>query len=88
MLRVTVEMLPGGFAPARKVLATMHISNLSNLADASDYRVETAEAKNTLTGEPARRAESKVTDHARRQSVWTLIEKACAAISTAEFREL
>jgi hypothetical protein len=88
MLRVTVEMLPGGFAPARKVLATMLISNLSNLADASDYRVETAEAKNTLTGEPARTAESRVSNHPRRQSVWTLIEKACAAISNAKFREL
>jgi hypothetical protein len=87
MLTVTVEMLPLSFDPTRKVLATVHIFNLSSLADTSDYRIETVETKNTLTGEPARRGESKVANHPRPQPVLALIEKACATISKAEFKE-
>eukprot|EP01035_Chromulina_nebulosa_P034429 gene34429-46193_t len=86
MLKITVELVPGGYLPARRTLASMWVSNQSDLADTSDYRIETVEGRNGLTGAPPRTAVCKVEGHDRRQSVWALLEKACAGIMRAEFR--
>jgi hypothetical protein len=80
MLTITIELLPGDFAPMRRTVASMRISNISNLADFSDYRVEAMESANPLTGEPTRNAECMVLGHDRRQSVWALVAKACEEI--------
>ena len=56
MLRVIVELIPGGFGPLRRTIGSIRISNLSDLADLSDYRVEMREAANPLAGTPARNA--------------------------------
>ena len=83
MLKITVALVPGGFEPLRRTLATMAIANLSNLADRSDYRVEATENQNKLAELPARSICVEVTDHDRRQSVWVLIAKAAAAVASA-----
>lgn len=75
----------GGFEPMRRTIASMRISNMSNLADCSDYRIEAMEAANALTGDPARNAECMVLAHDRRQSVWALLEKACHEILKANY---
>jgi hypothetical protein len=46
MLVVKVELVPGGFEPMRRTVASMRIWNLSDLADVSDYRVEGTERAN------------------------------------------
>jgi hypothetical protein len=88
MLVVTVELVPSGFEPMRRTIASMRISNLSHLADCSDYRVEALERANPLTGSPMRSAECIVPAHARKQSVWALLQRACEEIIRADFVEL
>jgi hypothetical protein len=80
MLVVTVELVPAGISPIRRTIASMRISNVSDLADVSDYRVEAEEGANPLTGDPPRRAECLVSAHARMQSVWALLQRACEEI--------
>jgi hypothetical protein len=88
MLRVTIELVPGGFAPAGRIIATMRVANVSDLADISDYRIEAAEGSNPLTGTPQRSASCEVTGHDRRQSVWVLVAKAAEAACKAEHDEM
>jgi hypothetical protein len=85
MLRLTIELVPGGFEPLRRTIASMRISNMSDLADCSDYRVEAMETANALTGDPARNTECMVLDHDRKQSVWALLAKACHEILKANY---
>jgi hypothetical protein len=80
MLVITVELVPGGFAPMRRTIASMRISNLSDLAPISDYRVEATEAGNPLTGTPPRKGDCIVRGHDRAQSVWALLAKASQEI--------
>jgi hypothetical protein len=88
MLKVTIELVPGGFAPMRRTIGSMRISNMSNLADLSDYRVEAIESANALTGDPSRNAECMVLAHDRKQSVWALLAKACEEVVKVDFVEL
>jgi hypothetical protein len=69
----------------RRTIASMQISNMRDLADCSDYRVEAVEAANKLTGDPARNAECMVLAHDRKQSVWALLAKACLEILKANY---
>jgi hypothetical protein len=85
MLRVTIELVPGGYDPLRRTIASMSIGNVSDLADISDYRIDAVESANPMTLKPARSATCTVLRHDRRQSVWSLISKAATAIQEAEF---
>jgi hypothetical protein len=87
MLKITIDLIPGGFAPLKRTIATMRIANLSDLADCSDYRIEATEGRNPLTGDPPRSASCEVTGHDRRQSVWALVAKAAEAACEAEYGE-
>jgi hypothetical protein len=88
MLRVIVEIVPGGYRELRRSIASMAIANISDLASISDYRVEGMESANHLAGTPSRSATCTVHGHDRRQSVWALIAKAAAELEKAEFDEL
>jgi hypothetical protein len=88
MLVVTVDIVMGGIGPLRWTIGSMRISNRSNLADVSDYHVESMEAANPLTGAPCRSAEAVVRAHRRKQSAWALLQRACEEIIKAEFTEL
>ena len=88
MLRITIDLVPSGFEPMSRTIATMHISNESDLADVSDYRVVAMEAANGLTGEPAGNAGCEVLAHSRRQRVWALLQRACEEIMEADWVEL
>ena len=57
MLVVTVELLPGGAESLRRCIATTRMSNESDLADMSTYRVTAMEPTRRLTGSPADIAE-------------------------------
>lgn len=76
MLVVNIELLPGGADSLRRSIATMRISNVTDLADLSTFRVTAMESASRLTGHPAGIAECEVADHSRRQRVWALIQRA------------
>jgi hypothetical protein len=88
MLKLTVELHPGGISELRRTLATMTVANQSNLADTSDYRVVAMEGANPLTGAPPRRCVFKIAAHERRQSVWKLISAAIREMERAKCGEL
>jgi hypothetical protein len=88
MLQVTIELIPGGFEPMRRVIGTMHISNMSNLVDLCDYAVSATEGANPAAGIPASITESVVLGHDRRQRVWAVIQRACEEIMKADWVEL
>jgi hypothetical protein len=88
MLRVTVELIPGGYQPFRRTIATMNIGNVTDLADVSDYKIHATEAANPLTTTPPRSASGVVSRHDRRQSVWALIAKAADEITRVKFNDV
>lgn len=89
MIRVTVELLPGGYAGfARRTIGMMHLANVSDLADVSDYEVMIMEAANGLAATPSRTASWELTGHDRAQSVWMLIRAALASLEEADWEEL
>jgi hypothetical protein len=83
MIRVMVEVLPGGYAEFRRTIGRMYIANISDLAPRSDYRVDLSEGDNPFAGTKAFTRTVYVRDHDRNQSVWSLI--AAAAAKGAEF---
>ena len=85
MLRVLVELVPGGYAPLRRTIATMNIGNVTDLADVSDYKIDAIEAANPLAGTRPRSGTCVVSGHDRRQSVWALIAKAADEITRTDF---
>jgi hypothetical protein len=88
MICVTVDIVPGGFEPARRTIGSLLISNVSDLAPVSNYRVDVLEAANHLTGSPARTGRCHIENHDRHQSVWALIERAAAVAPTADLVDM
>jgi hypothetical protein len=84
MLVITVDLVPGGYAPMRRTIAAMSIANISDLAEISDYRVEASETSNPLAGTPPRSIRCLIRGHARAQSVWALLAKASDEIMKAD----
>ncbi|WP_018322448.1 hypothetical protein [Bradyrhizobium sp. WSM2793] len=87
MLVVTVDLAPGGDESRRRTLATMSISNESDLAEVSDYLVTAMEAASPLTGRPAGIAQTRVLSHDRKQQVWALLQRASEEIMKADWVE-
>jgi len=88
MLMINIDLVPGVFQPLRRTIASMRISNTTDLADVSDYRIEVMESRSALTGLPARSASCEVLRHGRNQSVWALVARAAAAALKADYTEL
>lgn len=82
MLRVTVEIWPGGDKTRAHTIAIANVANLSDLADVSDYAVSVTEGHNPVTNTPPWSQLGYVFQHDRRASVWTLVAK--VAIWAAE----
>jgi hypothetical protein len=78
MLRIIVELVPGGYEPAKRELARAELGNISNLAAVSDYVIRAGEGANPLTCTPAWQRTGKIESHPRNQSVWKLVERAAA----------
>jgi hypothetical protein len=75
MLRITVELVPGGREHAKRVLATADVANLSALADVSDYAVEVETAGRLEPWQPGWERRGMVLGHDRSSSVWSLVAK-------------
>ena len=82
MLRVTVEIWPGGDKTRARAVAIANVANLSDLADVSDYAVSVTEGHNPVTDTPAWSQRGNLFQHDRRTSVWALVAK--VAIWAAE----
>lgn len=78
MLRITVEICPGGDEARAFTVARAELGNLSDLADTSDYAVAIAEGDNPIAGTPAWRHRTRIEGHPRRSSVWALVAKVAA----------
>lgn len=76
MLRVTVEIWPGGEQLFRRTLAIADIGNVSELADKSDYAIRVLEGENPVAGTQAWSSCGEVLQHPRNSSVWDLVAKA------------
>jgi hypothetical protein len=79
MLSVTVKLVPGGDEARSETIAQMTITNISNLADISDYEFRAHEHANPVAGTPPRDTSGTVRLHDRRQTVWSLVGKAALA---------
>jgi hypothetical protein len=62
MLILTIDIVQGGFAPARGTLASMRVLSVFDLAAVSDYSAELLESANVLVGTPARIGSCEVLD--------------------------
>jgi hypothetical protein len=82
VLRITVEMWPGGDKTRARAVAIANVANVSDLADVSDYAVSVIEGHNPVTNTPLWSQRGHVFQHDRRTSVWALIAK--VAIWAAE----
>jgi hypothetical protein len=82
MLRVTVEIWPGGDKARACAIAIANVANVSDLADVSDYAVSVTEGQNPVTDTPSWSQRGYVLQHDRRTSVWALVAK--VAIWAAE----
>jgi hypothetical protein len=75
MLRVTIELWPGGFRSQARVIATADIANISELADLSDYAVSATEGQNPIAKTHPWSGQGEVLQHDRKASVWGLVAK-------------
>jgi hypothetical protein len=78
MLRITVEIFPGGRQSHRRELAIMDIANISALSDISDYAVQVSEQANPVAGKKAWSSKGHILKHDRRQNVFSLVKKAAS----------
>jgi hypothetical protein len=88
MILITVDLVPGGFEPRRRAIASMRIANITDCTDISDYAVDLLEGANPLANTPPRNGSCSVIGHDRRQSIWSLVAKAASAALAAEYDEL
>ena len=65
MLRVTIELVPGGVEERTRTIEQMTIANISDLADASDYDFAITDHGTVLFG--------RLKGHKRRDGAWKLV---------------
>jgi hypothetical protein len=78
VLRITVEVWPGGDKTRARAIATANVANVSDLADVSDYAVSVTEGHNPVSNTPAWSQRGHLFQHDRATSVWALIAKVAA----------
>jgi len=67
---LTIEIKLNG-----RIIGGAKVTNISDLADVSDYEVVAAEGASEVTGLPDFREDFIVKGHERRQTVWALVSK-------------
>lgn len=78
MLRVTIELVPGGDEDRAHVIEQMTIANVSNLADVSDYDIAMTDGGQRYYG--------TVHDHVRAHGAWELVDRALNVTMLSEPR--
>lgn len=83
MLKITVELYPGGDPKRARVLGVMQIANIKiNEDGTSDYKIIADENPNTVTQAPFLKHIVKIKGHKRKQSVYGLVTKAARVVAT------
>lgn len=72
---MTIEIKVNG-----RLIAGAKVTNVSDLADISDYHVEAVEAASEVTGLPDYHDEFPIVAHERRRSVWSLVRKVASEV--------
>jgi len=75
MLRVTIEMVPSGDESRRRVVRIMTISNMTGLADVSDYEVHVAGEKRSNARHGFVRGHDRI-----KLGAWALVARAIKAL--------
>jgi hypothetical protein len=83
MIRVTVELWPGGSNARAREIARMNIGSISDRAQAVDYEIWASSDTHAPTGQPAFEASGKVVKHKRNDSIWALLTKATAWVAAS-----
>jgi hypothetical protein len=80
VLRITVELLPGGQETGRRQLAMANVSQMEALAGKFDYviAVYANEGDNPVAGSGRWESRGMIAAHVREQSVWALVARAAA----------
>jgi hypothetical protein len=79
MIRVTIEIWPGGSKVRAREIARMDIGNISDLAAISSYEIRASSVANPLSRNPvAFSARGTIAGHRRKDSIWALVAKATA----------
>ena len=82
MIRVTIEIWPGGDSARAIEIARMNVANVSNLAPDSTYEIWASSEANKF-GQPAFEASGKVITHRRKDSIWALLAKATSWVAAS-----
>jgi hypothetical protein len=72
MIHVVVELWPGGEQAKKRVLATMAIANVSELAEVSNYRYSVDE---TFLSKPATSGSGEIANHHRSHGALRLVQR-------------
>lgn len=78
MLRIRVELVPGGNEARKRELGCAVLGNITDLDPISDYQIRAREGDNPIAGTKAFDVRGMLTGHDRRSSVWALVVKAAA----------
>jgi hypothetical protein len=78
MLRVIVELVPGGREAHKREIASMTLANVTAQAGLDDYAIHAAEGVNAVAQREAWETRGLIAGHDRQQTVWALIAKAAA----------
>jgi hypothetical protein len=78
MLRLTIEIWPGGDGTRACAITVANVANISALSEVSDYSVSVTEQYNPVADSPAWSCEGHILRHDRRTSVWALVAKVAA----------
>jgi hypothetical protein len=76
LIRVTIEIWPGGCKARAHEVARMDIANISELAPISDYAIWASSGAHRPSGKPAFEARGIIEGHRRKDSIWALVAKA------------
>jgi hypothetical protein len=76
MLRILVQLVPGGDEELLREIARAELANISELARISNYAIVANEGVNRLAAMPAWSRRGLIVGHDRRQSAWKLVERA------------
>lgn len=87
MLRIIIELVPGGVESRKRELACAVLGNITDLDPVSDYQIRAREGDNPVADAKAWESRGMIAGHDRRASVWSLVAKAAAwAADEAEKR--
>jgi hypothetical protein len=78
MLRVIVELVPGGREKLKRELARIQLGNITDLHSVSDYAIFACEDVNPVAQRGRWESRGLIAGHDRNQTVWALVAKAAA----------